>query len=74
MTYRTSSCYRNSDVYRALRVAGFIVVKTATGVRGAKRTEAQLASREKYRKAGRMFASQMTAAGMALDSDEGWAR
>lgn len=48
--------------------------RTHVGLRAAKRAEAQAASRDVYRRATKRFATELRAAGMVLESDEGWAR
>lgn len=45
-----------------------------TGVRGAKRASAQEAARDVYKRTARRLTVELRAAGMVLESNDGWER
>lgn len=44
------------------------------GMRGAKRADAQAGARDVYRRAAKRLAAELRAAGVELESNQGWER
>lgn len=58
----------------SIRFKNKLTAGACTGMRGAKRAGAQAAARDVYRRTARRLAAELRAAGMVLESNDGWER